>query len=223
MKNIVFLVLIGMVVSGCMSCGSNENNLIAKVTSNKDGEVEITLNEALGDRDLVIKDGSSETLVLAPITERVKEIMQVQIAQSKGVYHRYSELESVVNDLQSNNLRYRSTSGSLRDTTFSEIDSFSVYTTFGKIDSTLLKGIYGRALIDELENYFNDDYKKYLNSAGAFDTISFVDVFKNKYTAMYEIAYGGRSIKTNKYWISNPANTLSTLYNVGAVCPPVCP
>lgn len=230
MKKFITLIFIGILFCGCNGCDNGSNGLIGEV-SDDETTIEINLKGTIGNRNIVIRDASGKsvnytTVSSAPITSGTKTLLDVQLGPSVGVYNSYKEMDDVINSIAGIKLNYKNGTSTVSRVLYPDTNLFKSYTTFGKIDPTLLEvgRPYRAKLLKELEDNFNSDYQKYLNSDKiTINQTKLLAEFRDKYTIVHQIAYGKDLVETNKYWISDENSKVQTLFDVGAVCPPVCP
>lgn len=229
MKKISVFIIVTVLFWGCNGCKNDNNNLIGDVSIGDD-VINIQLNDALGNRSIVFTDSSGKTInyvAATPISVQTKRLLEIQLGASKGTFFRYDEIDNVISSIANTRLNYKDQAGStISRVVFPETDKFRLYTTFGKIDPTLLEEsrAYRNKLLQELKDYYNEDYQEFLMDDGVtIDQPNFYNAFRDKYTLIYQIAYGKQLVETNKYWITDENNKVNTIFDVGAVCPPVCP
>lgn len=230
MKNFIALVIVCLLIGSCGGCNNDNNGLIGEVIE-EDSTIEINLKRSIGKKNVVIKDESGKSISLttvtsAPITSGTKTLLDVQLGPSIGVYNKYEEMEDVINKIAGVELKYQDGPNVTSRIVYPNPDLFRIFTTFGKIDPTLLEADrpYREKLLKELKDNFNNDYSNYLESDSVtIKQTKLLRDFRDKYTIVHQISYGKELVETNKYWITDKNDKVQTLFDVGAVCPPVCP
>lgn len=117
--------------------------------------------------------------------------------------------------------------------TYTDINEFGFYTRFGKIkpDMILEGNEYRIKLLSNLRTNYKDDYDRLISTDKYGDIGSrsegeiLRDEFLGKTILLHQITYEGDTIPHLKYYLSTDITKtpIPTIFDVSAVCPPVCP
>lgn len=164
-----------------------------------------------------------------PIPQRIKNELKVMLNNSKGVLFDYSIIQNTIeNELSNHTIYYRDADKNIQSKVYDTPSKFKTFSGFAMIPLDLLDNNetqnddYIDLLVEELRTNYPNSYQNYLDAQGNVDYDKIKTEFKNKFTIVHHIVYDGEFIETNKYWLNNENDKIQTIYDVGAVCPPIC-
>lgn len=167
----------------------------------------------------LVGEGESINNITAPISKSLHTRLVNPIDGMKGVIHRWSEVAESIDTLILDH-----------GSKFVNVDDFFVYSEYARINSNELTIVPGqevpelrKKLLKELSSNHNLRFEELMRHPRIQNEQDFLDsFFVDKWTIVNSIGYGDSLIVDSMYSSRN-AIPIRTLYDVGAVCPPICP
>lgn len=155
----------------------------------------------------------------APISESLYYDILNPIDGMKGVVHRGLECTEAIQNLFTEH----------RDT-FSDPDKFFIYSSYARYKNNSLiispngeDSTLGNLLIDELKRFHKTEYDSLMSENSIQSEQDLLNkYFVDKWTVVKAIGYRNKLIIDSMY-LGRNGEPIRTKFDVGAVCPPICP